>query len=340
MTFTLLDDVGNAHELSGDRWLIEPADLPGATGWQLKPEGLCRGAVCVPSRDRTITDETGRIDLLAWADLLEYEIAKDDDFGVLAITSPPDVAHGAAAGEQAPDLELPDVDGGMHRLSDASGRKRVLVTWASWCGCRHELGAWQALHEELEPLGLSIFSVALDNAPEDSRPWIEAASPTYPVVVDTAHVTAERFGITNVPSTVWVDEDGTVVKPPTISPGDDQFRDFTLIDAATHHDALRAWVRDGTVPEASAAAPARSADEQRALAERRLGAWLHGVGQVDAARRHFARGVELAPWDWTVRRGSMAIRGEDPFLGEEFVAFWQEWDAAGRPGYGAMPTNS
>jgi peroxiredoxin len=336
ITITLLDDAGTAHEIAGEPWQVDGRELAAATGWQLKPEGLCRGEVCVPLRDRVVADANGNIDLLAWAKALGYAIAKDDAHLVVAVASPPDVAHGAGAGDDAPDLELPDVDGRMHRLSDAAGRKRVVVTWASWCGCRHELGAWQALHQELEPLGLSIFSVALDNTPEDSRPWIEAASPTYPVVVDTAHVTAERYGITNVPSTVWVDEDGRVVKPPTISPGDDQFRDFTQIDAATHHDALRAWVRDGTVPEASRSAPVRSADEQLALAERRLGAWLHGTGQVDAARRHFERAVELAPWDWTVRRGSMAIRGEDPFLGDEFVAFWQEWDAAGRPGYGAM----
>jgi hypothetical protein len=148
-------------------------------------------------------------------------------------------------------------------------------------------------------------------------------------------VTAERYGITNVPSTVWVDEAGRVVKAPTISPGDDQFRDFTQIDAAAHHDALRAWVRDGALPHAGATHE-RTADEQVALAERRLGAWLHAAGDADAARAHFARAVELAPWDWTVRRGSLAIRGEDPFLGEEFVAFWQEWDEAGRPGYASM----
>jgi hypothetical protein len=127
------------------------------------------------------------------------------------------------------------------------------------------------------------------------------------------------------------------VKPPTISPGDDQFREFTKIDAVAHHDALRRWVNDNELPEvAEVAGAVRTADEQLALAERRLGAWLHDRGELDAATAHLARAVELAPWDWTVRRASIALRGEDPFLGEEFIAFWQEWDAAGRPGYASM----
>ena len=246
--------------------------------------------------------------------------------------------HDALTGGLAPDLVLPDVDGRPHSFADQAGRKRVLVTWASWCGCRHELAAWEALHQELAPEGLAIFSVALDDSAEDARPWVEAGQPTFPTVVDTTHVTAERFGITNVPSTVWVDEEGRIVKPPTISPGDDQFRDFTNIHAATHHDALRRWVREGTLPAADEHPdqPIRTEDEQRALAEYRLAAWLQHHGHLDDAATHLDAAVALAPWDWTVRRAGIALRGGDPFLGEEFLAFWESWDGAGRPGYGAL----
>jgi hypothetical protein len=147
-------------------------------------------------------------------------------------------------------------------------------------------------------------------------------------------VAAERFGITNVPSTVWVDEAGTIVKPPSMAPADDRYRAFNDRDADVHHDALRRWVRDGELPDLEAlgaTTSGRTPEGQLALAERRLAAWLHARNRPEAAARHLARGVELAPWDWTVRRSGIALRGEDPFLGDEFLAFYQAWDEAGRP---------
>lgn len=328
----LVDADGIEHDLPGSGRHVDAAALAGATGWVLKPEGLCRGEVCVPLLGRAVTDDDGRVDLLAWAEALGLLAATTTGGDVVAVVAAP--APPPAGDAPAPSLVLRDVDGHEVSFDDLAGHKRVLVTWASWCGCRHELAGWEALQQELADSGLRLFSVALDADPEDARPWIEAARPSYPVAVDTAHVTAERYGITNVPSVVWVDEHDRVVKPPTIAPGDDQFREFTQIDSERHHEALRAWVRTGALPaSAGAAPPARTDDEQRALAERRVAAVLVRLGRRDEALAHLATARDLAPWDWTVRRSGIALTGGDPFLGEEFLAFWEEWDAAGRPGY-------
>ncbi|HYF74441.1 MAG TPA: TlpA disulfide reductase family protein, partial [Nocardioides sp.] len=166
---TLIDADGREHTLPG-----EPTDeaLAAALGWTLKPEGLCRGETCVPLLGRPVLDALG---LLA---------ARDAD--VLALTPSAEARHRALGDGRAPSLTLSDVDGHAVSFDDLSGHKRVLVTWASWCGCRHELGGWQRLQDELADAGLRLFSVALDADPEDARPWIEQARPTYPVAVDTA----------------------------------------------------------------------------------------------------------------------------------------------------------
>jgi len=322
----LIDVDGREQALAGvtDHGMPDDRTLAAALGWTLKPEGLCRGETCVPLLGRSVLDALG---LLAARD-------GDGDDEVVALAPSAEAHRRELAEGRAPSLTLPDVDGNPVSFDDYSGHKRVLVTWASWCGCRHELGGWQRLQDELADAGLRLFSVALDADPEDARPWIEQAAPSYPVAVDTAHVTAERYGITNVPSVVWVDEDDRIVKPPTIAPGDDQFVEFTRIESARHHDLLRAWVREGTLPETSRAEPAgRTDEEQLALAHRRIAAHHQRAGRTAAARAQLAIAQELAPWDWTVRRAGIAMTGGDPFLGEEFTSFWEQWDASGRPGY-------
>jgi hypothetical protein len=156
------------------------------------------------------------------------------------------------------------------------------------------------------------------------------------VLLDVDQVVPERYGIVNIPTVVWIDEDGRIVRPAAIAPADDKFRDFTGLDSAPHHEALRRWVNDDVLPfaadEVDARMPATDGDVQRARAERRLAAWLHRAGATDAAERHFALATEHAPYDFTINRGSMLQRGQDPF-GTEFFEFWQDWDAAGRPGY-------
>jgi hypothetical protein len=177
--------------------------------------------------------------------------------------------------------------------------------------------------------------VALDEA-EAAREWIEAANPEYPCVIDRDHVVAERYGFINVPTAIWIDEDDRIVRPPDTTPANDLFRDFTGIDSSVHHDQLRAWVRDGNLPLplADVAAhqnPPSEAAEQARL-HRRVAAFLHRDGRDGPAGEHFARAAELAPWDWTIRRGSMPLTGRDPF-GQEFFDFVAEWTAAGAPGY-------
>jgi len=199
---------------------------------------------------------------------------------------------------------------------------------------------WQGLFDELGDRGFVVLGIALDRSADDVRPWADAARATYPVLVDSEHVVADLYRIINVPTGIWIDERGRIVRPNDAVFGNDTFKDLHGIASGPHLDTLRAWVTTGALPFGSdddvrARQVLPTADEQLARAEFTLAWWLHRQHRTEAAERHFVRAGELAPHDWTIRRGSMPIRGLDP-MGEALMPLWNEWVAAGLPYYPPM----
>jgi hypothetical protein len=199
---------------------------------------------------------------------------------------------------------------------------------------------WQALHEELSGLGFTVITVALDKSADDARPWIEAARPSHPSLIDPEHVLAGLYNIVNVPTVVWIDERFRIVRPNDVAFGTNTFKSITGVDASRSLDLIRAWAR-GEVPaptddEVRALQSLPTSDDQKARAEFGLGQWLFRQGRVEAAARHFARAGELAPHDFTIRRGTMSMRGLDP-MGPEFRQMLGQWVAAGHPYYRPLP---
>src|SRR4051812_33156436 len=191
------------------------------------------------------------------------------------------------------------------------------------------------MQQELGSLGLTILAVAIDSDAQAVREWA-AHAPELTVLIDRDYIAAERFGIVNVPATVWIDEVGRIVRPADTAMGDDRFRAFAHIDSSVHHDQLRAWVERGELTlgaDGVADFMERPGDElQLARLHRRIAVLLDDRGDHEGALEHLAAAAALAPYDWVIRRGSMPMNGVDPF-GNEFFAFVQEWDDAGRPGY-------
>lgn len=108
----------------------DDAAFEAATGWTVKPEGACKAEVCVPLPDE-VRDDDGALDAAVLADRLGMPLLRDDDHGLVAL-GPPTVVGRALESAMAPELELPDVDGNVFRLSSLHGKKVLLVAWASW----------------------------------------------------------------------------------------------------------------------------------------------------------------------------------------------------------------
>jgi hypothetical protein len=114
------------HDLEVDAHAFERA-----TGWSVKPQGACKGEICVPLPDDAhVDDATLAVEPIAAR--LGMPLVRDDTHGVMALGPATSVTGRALTTAVAPDLELPDADGNPFKLSSLLGQKVLLVAWASW----------------------------------------------------------------------------------------------------------------------------------------------------------------------------------------------------------------
>ena len=135
MRLTLIDGT-TPHELEaqreGDRIRIGADGLRGSLGWKLEAEGLCRGAVCIPVRDRDALAGEGGLDLEVLAGLLDRPLAVDADEGLAVLGEGAGIRAARLDTLDAPDFSLPELDGTLHHLSEHRGKKVLLIAYASW----------------------------------------------------------------------------------------------------------------------------------------------------------------------------------------------------------------
>ena len=183
------------------------------------------------------------------------------------------------------------------------------------------------------------MSVALDVNPEKARPWIEAAAPTHPSLIDVTHVTDELFGFVNVPMAVWIDETGTLVRPAEQAAIErSPARDMEIPDgipermqrmleevkaikdpSAAYRAAVVDWVERGAASQFALDPAAvidrsggRSPDHARAAACFELGQHLWRTVGHDAAVPWWREAHRLFPENWTYKRQAWTIATTAP----------------------------
>jgi len=105
-----------------DRLDQPPADLEQRTGWSVKPEGACRGEVCVPL--------PAPFDTAELATRLRMALVHDEQHGLWAL-GPESGGHTLTSAE-LPEIVLPDRNGRDFELRSLRGTKVIMVAWASW----------------------------------------------------------------------------------------------------------------------------------------------------------------------------------------------------------------
>jgi len=207
---------------------------------------------------------------------------------------------------------------------------------------------WQALYTELGPKGFIPIAVAFDSAGnEAAEPWIQAANPTYPCIVDRRHIVAELFDMVNVPNAVWIDENGKIVRPSEPAGASDAFRKMDRTNFSIPPDALaqlqakrnaylnaiRDWVANGSASkfvlsekEVLRRMHTPSDAHVRAAANFRLGEYLVEIGHPQDAQKYFEEAQRLRPESWNYKRQAWALEAPMKAGGLEF---WAAVDALG-----------
>ena len=106
-----------------DRLEVGPDEFLAGTGWEIKPEGACKGDVCVPL--------SGAFELTDAAERLGMALVRDEQHGLWAL-GPESLTNRALVSATAAELVLHDLDGNEFRLDSLLGQKVVLVAWAPY----------------------------------------------------------------------------------------------------------------------------------------------------------------------------------------------------------------
>jgi len=122
-----------ARAAGEDLW-IGTHELETATGWSMKPQGLCRGDVCVPVPANQAGDYVAgdAVNAAAFWRRMGNPVVHDGAREVWVLGTSASHRGASLQSLEAPDFTLPDLGGVTHRLSEHRGKKVLLATWASW----------------------------------------------------------------------------------------------------------------------------------------------------------------------------------------------------------------
>ncbi len=105
------------------------AEFEEKSGWTFKPEGACKGDVCIPLSADILAAET--VELEAITQALGLPMLVDEKHGLYAV-GPESIGARALVTAEAPGLVLPDLDGQPFDLASLRGQKVMVYAWAPY----------------------------------------------------------------------------------------------------------------------------------------------------------------------------------------------------------------
>ncbi len=126
-----------------------------------------------------------------------------------AATSP--TPEGTQVGNLAPDFQLQNLVGQVISLSDLNGKPVLINFWATWCPpCRDEMPDLEKIYEEWSDKGLMLLAINVGESPALVKEFLETHNFSVPVFLDTERSVSEKYNITGIPTTFFIDKHGII----------------------------------------------------------------------------------------------------------------------------------
>jgi hypothetical protein len=169
-------------------------------------------------------------------------------------------------------------------------------------------------------------------------PWIEKANPTFTVLVDEQHTVSTLYGMVNVPTAVWIDERGRIVRPNEAAYVDNRFTGMHGLEAKPYLDALRDWLEKGEKSTYALSAEKirqkmTPANPEHLLADAnfKLAQYLVAAGFDRDAIPYFKEAQRLRPESWNYKRQAWLLADPDKDYSTNFMKEVQKLN--GKPYY-------
>jgi hypothetical protein len=200
---------------------------------------------------------------------------------------------------------------------------------------------WQSIYEELKSENFEIISVAQDTGGEEAAGYIfDDANVSYTAIIDVNHQISSLYNLVNVPSGVWIDEQGSIMRINEGTYAKEHMdgawgtndyvpivRDWVAKGADSEHVWDRSKVRESIIQ--------RTPEAERAQPAFRLGGYYFTNDNDEKAEQYWTMAQELDPTSWNYLRQDLQYE-EGGSAGPEWRARREQIEGAGGAYYAPL----